>query len=61
MFIIIDEKNKNQFLYVPEKSWALFKRLVLNYIEYNSDTSAEHLNKDEDIVRATDIKETVES
>ena len=28
--------------------------------EYNTDTSAQHLNKDEDIVRPTDINETVE-
>lgn len=33
----------------------------LPILEYNSDTSAEHLNRDEDIVRATDIDETVES
>ena len=29
-------------------------------LEYNTDTSAEHLKKDEDIVRATSNREDVE-
>lgn len=33
----------------------------IKFIEYNIDTSAEHFNRNEDIVRAIDINETIET
>ena len=53
--ILIEDNRLYKVMY------NLRKLYVYINIEYNTDTSAEHLKKDEDIVRATDINETVES
>ena len=39
---------------------SLAESFIDNYIEYNTDTSDQHPSKGEDIVRPTDINETVE-
>lgn len=53
--ILIEDNRLYKVMYNPRKLYVYIN------IEYNTDTSAEHLKKDEDIVRATDINETVES
>ena len=53
--ILIEDNGLYKVMYNPRKLYVYIN------IEYNTDTSAEHLKKDEDIVRATDINETVES
>ena len=52
--ILIEDNGLYKVMYNPRKLYVYIN------IEYNTDTSAEHLKKDEDIVRATDIHETVE-
>ena len=52
--ILIEDNGLYKVMYNPRKLYVYIN------IEYNTDTSAEHLKKDEDIVRATDINETVE-
>ena len=53
--ILIEDNRLYKVMYNPRKLYVYIN------IEYNTDTSAEHLKKDEDIVRATDINDTVES
>ena len=53
--ILIEDNGLYKVMYNPRKLYVYIN------IEYNTDTSTEHLKKDEDIVRATDINETVES
>lgn len=47
---------------IRQASWLGFNDIKKIIVEYNTDTSAQlHRNMDEDIVRPTDIYETVES
>lgn len=50
MFIQYTEEGKGTLI-CSEKSWDLFMMEVLKDIEYNTNTSAGHPIKDEDIVR----------
>lgn len=60
--VIEYNKNGEISLICSERMYKTLIELYLEDIEYNIDTSAEHLKKkDEDIVRATGIKEAVES
>lgn len=59
MFIRINEKGEPAII-CSEKSWTLFEKLVLDYIEYKTNTSVRHSNKNDDIVRATSNKEDVD-
>lgn len=59
MFIQYIEEGKGALI-CSEKSWGILMKLVLEDIEYNTDTSVRHSNKSDDIVRTTSNKEDVE-
>ena len=52
--IIIEDNGLYKLMYNPRELYIYIT------IEYNTDTSAQHPSKGEDIVRPTDINETVE-
>ena len=52
--IIIEDNGWYKLMYNPRELYIYIT------IEYNTDTSSQHLNKDEDIVRAANIHEIAE-
>ena len=63
--VYIRINNFTTYISIPERIGiykmadyiSLAKSFIDNYIEYNTDTSAQHPSKGEDIVRPTDINE----
>ena len=59
MFIEITNNGELRLI-CSEKSWNILEKLILEYIEYNTDTSAGHPIKDDDIVRYSEETQRVQ-
>lgn len=58
MFIQFIEEGKGTLI-CSEKSWEILMKVILEDIEYNTDTSAGHPVKDDDIVRYSEETQRV--